>query len=227
MSSPIALNKKTFIKKAIISFHKKASHYNRINLLAELFVSVIKKLFNDKTKIQLLDIGCGDMLLSEKIIQLDSRLNPICLDIYPLPQNLKDENKWEKYIQFDGKNLPFSENSFDVAILSDVLHHDFKNSFNLLNEAARVCQFIIIKDHFEYGIYSRIMLKIMDFVGNWGYGVSIPDRYFTKNSYVNLFKNAGLTEVIRIEDIELYSHSYLLSILLKPKWQFISALKKI
>ena len=82
-----------------------------------------------------------------------------CLDTYPLPAELEADASWGKYREFDGRHIPFSNQEFDVALLCDVLHHDLNNAEQLLSEAARVARFIIIKDHFEYGWYSRQMLR--------------------------------------------------------------------
>lgn len=226
MSSPIASNKKSFFKNALISFHQKVSHNNRINILVNEFNQLVKKIFPDEESVHLLDVGCGDMSLVEKMSENDSRIDPTCIDIYPLPKNLVGDQRWNKYYNFDGKNIPFPDNKFDLVILSDVLHHDFNNSYNLLKESARVGKYILLKDHFEYGLYSRTMLKVMDIVGNWGYGVSIPKKYFTKKEYYNLISNIGLTEIVSIPKVELYSHSFILSKMLKSDWQFISVLKK-
>lgn len=50
---------------------------------------------------------------------------------------------------FDGKQLPFADNSFDVALLLTVLHH-IPHPDNTLIEACRVAQrIIIIEDVFE------------------------------------------------------------------------------
>ncbi|MFN3873293.1 MAG: hypothetical protein ACK4R9_09850 [Ignavibacterium sp.] len=70
------------------------------------------------------------------------------------------------------------------------------------------------------------MLKLMDIVGNWGYGVALPENYFTETSFKELLKEVNAVEVKRINNIELYSHNYLLSKILKANWQFISIIRK-
>ncbi|BDQ02584.1 methyltransferase domain-containing protein [Ignavibacterium sp.] len=226
MSSPIATSKKSVLKKSIINLHKKLSHSHRIAVLGEIISKEISSLRSGREEIKILDIGCGDMSLIELIQTYVENVNPICLDIYPLPGEYLNDSKWQKYKQFDGQNIPYDGNYFDFSILSDVLHHDFKNSYSLLKESLRVSHITIIKDHFQKSFYSRLMLKFMDIIGNWGYGVALPKNYFTEVSFQKLLNEVGAVEIKRINNIELYSHNIFLSIFLKSDWQFISIIKK-
>ncbi len=226
MSSPLASNKKSIFKKSLISVHKKLSHNHRIEILGKIISAQIVTLRSADNETKILDIGCGDMSLMETIQTYVDNVNPTCLDIYPLPEKFSDDLRWKKYRQFDGQNIPYDDNTFEFSILSDVLHHDFGNSFNLLKESLRVSKFTIIKDHFQRSAYSRFMLKLMDIVGNWGYGVALPENYFTETSFKELLKDVNAVEVKRINNIELYSHNYLLSKILKADWQFISIITK-
>ncbi len=48
----------------------------------------------------------------------------------------------------------------------------------LLNEVKRAGKVVTIKDHVENGFFSRQALRLMDFAGNWPYGVSIQKMFF-------------------------------------------------
>ena len=39
-----------------------------------------------------------------------------CLDIYDLPKNLRDSEKWSCYKKFNGRYLPFADNSIDIVL---------------------------------------------------------------------------------------------------------------
>ncbi len=224
MSSPIAQSVKGFFKKLLIQFHQKASHNYRIEKLSTLIAGEINKLALQQP-IRCLDVGCGDMILSESIqAKLSSQTNWTCIDIHPLPESLINEPKWKKYQQFDGRSFPFDDHSFDIIVICDVLHHDIENTVNLLSEAKRAGKYIFIKDHYEYGFFSRKMLRLMDFVGNWAYGVPIPDFYFTNKSFKNACLKANLHIIKEVDNINLYEHSRLFNALTKPKWQFIAIL---
>lgn len=225
MSSPIAKQTKGTLENWVIQSHQKLSHDKRINYLSALLVQVLDELPVDN--IRLLDIGCGDMSIAENLMANKEGLQATCLDTYPLPEELKEDPRWEKYVSFDGRTMPFEDATFDVAVLCDVLHHDFEYAERLVQEAYRVAKYVIIKDHFEYGMISRQKLRLMDFVGNWGYGVSIPDRYFSKTTYEQLVANSpGIAEIERICPIPLYQHNLVFNAFFPGKLQFVSVLER-
>lgn len=226
MSSPIAKNKKNVLDRALINVHKKTSHNTRIALLSEVFSKEIQELksTNPQNSIRCLDIGCGDMTLSEAISEKDNTIVFKGIDIHTVPQEMSVLDRWKNYSRFDGQHIPFEDNSFDVVLFSDVLHHDYKNIEILLSEAKRVSKYILIKDHFEYGFFSRKLLQLADIIGNYGYGISIPNRYFSIKSYEGIIGQTGLSEIKRISPIYLYKHNPLVQFLFKGKYQFISIL---
>lgn len=226
MSSPIANKDKGAVKKALIDFHQKASHNHRVDKLSTLIGDIIGKLFPEKESIQCLDIGCGDMTIAENIQLKNSKTNWTCIDIYPLPEELKDDPKWQKYREFDGSTIPFGDNHFQASLFCDVMHHIPGDLIINLKEAARVSEYVVIKDHFEKSLYSRTMLQLMDIVGNWGYGVSIPKRYFSKKRFEALAATCGLEIVEMHPEVSLYEHNALFNAILRPGWQFIAVLRK-
>jgi len=224
MSSPIVNQKKNIYKKYLVKFHKKISHSTRISIIADKISVCIKTHLPELTKINCLDVGTGDMSIPELIHNMNNATKWKCIDIHSLPKDLNESKKWKKYLKFDGENIPFENKIFDVTIFSDVLHHSSDKAPKLIAEAARVSRYIIIKDHFEYSLYSRLVLKLMDFVGNWGYGVRIPKRYFSKKSFANLVEASNLKIIDLNIGINLYNHLPIAKLFLNPKWQFIAVL---
>jgi len=200
------------------------SHGQRVLRLSHEIASFISKYFPGQTKIGCLDVGCGDMLIAENISKFLPETDWVCIDIYNLtPEQIKDP-RWKKYKRFHGSQIPFQDKSFDVVLLCDVLHHAERNKSLLLKESKRVGKIVIVKDHFEYSIYSRFLLRMMDFFGNWPYGVNIPHKYFSKTEFENICINEGLSITELKIGINLYGHLGLLRWLLKPEWQFIAVL---
>jgi len=227
MSSPIANRKPSLIQKKLVALHQRTTHSSRISSLSEEIGKTIASLFPPATtSIRALDIGCGDMTLAENIAATNRALEWTCADIYELPEHFIMSEKWKKYRQFNGFTLPFEDTSFDVVMLSDVLHHCLPRSVALLQEAGRVGRYVIVKDHYEYGLYSRQMLRLMDFVGNYGYGVEIPDHYFTPASFAETCKDAKLNINKISNNIDIYSKFPFLRILIKKSWHFIAVLNK-
>ena len=225
MSSPIVKIFPSDLQKALVILHQKIAHSNRINKLAKVIGKTINDLFPSQIPtINLLDVGCGDMRLAEKIEMDCPHSKWTCTDIHELPTELKQSEKWKKYIPFDGTRLPFADSSFDVVLFSDVLHHCLPEAITLLQEARRVGRYIIVKDHFEHGVFSRQVLRLMDWVGNYGYGVSVPDQYFTKERFFLAADKAGFKVLKLHESLALYP--VYLSPILRPNLQFLAVLDK-
>lgn len=227
MSSPISADKKTSaVGKAIISAHKSISHSNRARILAQLLAQKIERAFPAEQTLRCLDVGCGDMGLSKLIGFLLPNTEWSCIDIHVLPEDKKQDPEWARYTTFDGSHIPFEDDSFDVVMFADVLHHTEGKSVQLLSEAGRVGYLTLVKDHFEYSIFSRVALLAMDFVGNWGYGIKLPDRYFDPQQFSEVSERARLFCTDMDVGIELYAHIPILRHLLRPKWQYIAQLKR-
>jgi ubiquinone/menaquinone biosynthesis C-methylase UbiE len=225
MSSPIALQKKNIIRRGLISLHKKFSHYRRVDIISLRLAFYIKNRFPGAQRIRCLDVGCGDVEIADRIGKYQPNTVWNCIDIHDLPDNLKDTEKWKKYMKFDGYNIPFDDKTMDVILFCDVLHHCMDRAPILLREAVRVGKIVIIKDHLEYSFFSRVMLKLLDFVGNWGYGVNLPRKYFNIEIFKEMCLNAGLDIKIMDVGIDLYSHLFPLRFILRPEWQFIAVLE--
>lgn len=224
MSSPIALQKKNIAQRLFVDLHQRFSHNNRVNILSQKLSGLIDKHFPDAETIECLDVGCGDMKIPTTINKLNPKTSWSGIDLYELPASMKGSKMWSRYKKYDGSHFPFDSKSMDVVLFCDVLHHAKKGAL-LLKEAARVGRIIIIKDHFEYSAYSRIMLKAMDFIGNWGYGVTLPDKYFNVTEFKNLCVSSGLLVSTIDVGIDLYAHLPVIRYFLKSQWQFVAVLE--
>jgi SAM-dependent methyltransferase len=178
---------------------------------------------------RVLDVGCGDMSLADALVERNPAFSIECIDIHPCPVEMADiDPRWLRYRQFDGVHLPFEPNSFDAVIFSDVLHHSTEGScVSLLADASRVGRWVLVKDHLERGLYSRHALRVMDFIGNFGYGVPVPARYLDRSQFDRLCMIAGLSLVSMTIGIELYSHLPVLRNLVRPEWQFIAVAERV
>lgn len=226
MSSPIAKANKTLFDKVLIGVHKRLSHNKRVVILADLIADCISQ-YVGKSALLGLDVGCGDMRISELLMELPDGIRMTCTDLYDLPVQVKpNDPHWNKYVKCADGKLPFEDRQFNFAICVDVLHHIRREEdvLALLTEAKRVSSHIVIKDHIEMGWPSRQLLRAMDFVGNYGYGVSIPKAYFSKDSYCDLIAKAGLQELAHIEGVSLYDGK-LIAALGANRLQFISVLR--
>lgn len=225
MSSPIANSTRTTLQRLLVGFHQLSAHTNRIGKLSAAIGTCINEMFSGAERpILALDVGCGDMTMAETLAADNPRLCWTCTDIHELPPHLRSTEKWKNYRRFDGANLPFENESFDLILFSDVLHHCYPNALQLLREAGRTARHIIVKDHFEAGLISRQMLRLLDFIGNYGYGVSIPEKYFDVIRFEALVREAGLKIARMHHGLNLYP--FPLSVFLRPSLQFIAVLEK-
>jgi hypothetical protein len=221
MSSPLATANNSLLRKKLINLHQVASHNHRVATLSKLIAQCIQSL-QMQGHVSIVDIGCGDMKMLHAIQALIPGAHVMGIDIYELPIALKEDPYWKVYRSFDGHTINLYNKAVEVALLIDVLHHlPQSEQLRLLSEAGRVANFVIVKDHFEYGFFSRQMLRLMDFAGNWAYGVSVPKAYFSQEDFHVLQLNAGFEQIHLRRNIELYNHNRLLKYLLKSKWQFI------
>jgi len=159
--------------------HDKFVYNRRMDLLSE----IIGKQLQSRTKV--LDIGCGDGKIDKLIMQKKE------VDIYGVDVLVRDKT----YIpvqKYDGKLLPFDNNTFDTVIFIDVLHH-IENLIDILREAKRVArERIIIKDHLLKGVLAYQTLRFMDYFGNSHYGVSLPFNYLSEVKWDSYFSEVGL-----------------------------------
>lgn len=225
MSSPLARQRSGLAQQVAADIHQRFAHSRRLEQLAGLLAGVIRAEAGVDGA-ACLDVGCGDMRLAELLGASIPGSIWTCVDVHPLPPGLAADPRWSKYREFDGRTLPFPDNAFAVALFCDVLHHAPADAQPaLLAESLRVARKVVVKDHFEYGPMSRMMLRAMDFAGNWGYGVPVPERYFSEASYLALLGGVGCRETTRVHPISLYGHIPLGNSILRPEWQFISVLR--
>ncbi|MBI2029848.1 class I SAM-dependent methyltransferase [Candidatus Gottesmanbacteria bacterium] len=113
----------------------------------------------------IIDIGCGDgtytnIILKEtkpkSIIGIDPASDAIII------ARKKYKNKNLQFRVANGYKLPFTKNSFDVAVLRGVLHH-MDNPRKAINEAVRVADEVIIIEPNGYNIFVKIIEKLSQY----------------------------------------------------------------
>ena len=162
-----------------------------MNLLSDIISSQL----HDGEKV--LDIGCGDGKIDYLIMQKKN------VEIWGVDVLLRNKT----YIpvkEYDGKRIPFTDDSFDVAVFIDVLHHT-EDKIDILTEAKRVTrEKIIIKDHLLKGVLANATLKFMDYFGNAHYGVALTYNYLNKTTWDDIFMKLDLDPKIWMDKLNLY-----------------------
>jgi len=167
---------------------------------------------------RVLDVGCGDGIIDQKIIREKPHLTIQGIDI------LKRKDAVVPVDLFDGKRIPFPDNFFDYVLLIDTLHHA-SSPFALLKEARRVAKkSIIIKDHCPKTNMDRILLRLFDWVGNRPYNVSLPYNYLSPRQWEDAWRKLGTKVEKRIDNIRIYPFPF--SILVDRSFNFAVKLAK-
>jgi SAM-dependent methyltransferase len=135
---------------------------------------------------KVLDVGCGDGRLARLIAEKRPDISIRGIDV------LQRNDAVIPIDTFDGKSIPSGEDSFDVVMFVDVLHHA-SQPMTLLREAVRVARHaIVIKDHLAEGSLAHLTLRVMDWVGNARHGVALPYDYWSLAKWHRVFGKLGL-----------------------------------
>lgn len=178
--------------KALDWLHGSQVHPRRVQALRRLLLDLLPD------QGTLLDVGCGDGLLSEQIAVARPGLQVSGIDV------LVRGDARIPVAKFDGQTIPLEDNSVDHVLFVDVLHHT-DDPFVLLQEAQRVSRHeILIKDHTRNGVLAASTLRFMDWVGNARHGVALPYNYWSQEQWEHAFEELELTIRDWISELHLY-----------------------
>jgi SAM-dependent methyltransferase len=167
-------------------------HPRRTTRLQEILSSFVK------SNSSVLDVGCGDGLVSSRIAASVPGVKIVGCDVLVRPHTYIPVEK------YDSKVLPYRDSSFDLVMLIDVLHHA-ESPDRLLREAARVSRGpILIKDHVRSGWLGYETLRLMDWFGNAYAGVALPYNYWREDEWTAQIRNSGLQANSWFTKLDLY-----------------------
>ncbi len=164
-----------------------------------------------------LDVGAGNGKLARAVMDRRPDVTFHAIDTKLWPDRVIDVT------EFDGSRIPFPDGSFDVCLISDVLHHCL-NALELLQEMVRVTRgYIVIKDHIADSAFDYQVLKLMDWIGNRGHDVPLTYDYWPWKRWQDTFAGLGL----EIQDVrnKLGLYSMPLTLLVDRNLHFIAVLK--
>ena len=183
----------TMTANIIKNIHSQLIYNRRIHQLHKHLNSMISPSTHS-----VLDVGCGDGLLTSMLSQSLPHISFQGVDVLPRPRshiNVKI---------FDGYTLPYGDNTFDTVMFVDVLHHT-THPERLLREASRVARrHVIIKDHVTTGSIDNQILSFMDWVGNSCHRVALPYNYKNKPEWQQMTAASNLAPADSIHQLKLY-----------------------
>lgn len=165
-----------------------------------------------------LDIGCGDGTIAGLLAERRPELAIEGVEVIPRPTCRVPCRA------FDGAKLPFPDQSTDVCLFVDVLHHT-TDITQLLREAARVSRgCVILKDHLSESSFDHATLRAMDWVGNRPHGVTLTYNYQSLGQWQGNFASCGLRATQISMKLPLYPFPF--SWIFGRKLHFVARLAK-
>ncbi len=147
----------------------------------------------------ILDIGSGTGAVAHQLQQQKPHWNISGIDV------LVREECAIPCRPYDGTTIPLEDNTVDVAMLINVLHH-CDDPANVLREAARVARLgVIVKDHYANNSFDFWNLKLMEWIGNGLTGINQPYHFLAKKEWDTLFAQLRLIPIDRKERMRIYN----------------------
>jgi ubiquinone/menaquinone biosynthesis C-methylase UbiE len=134
----------------------------------------------------LLDFGCGDMALAKELVRNSHGLRVTGVDVVKtaIPKNPR-----LKFVLYDGKTLPFPDNSFDVSMAYHVFHH-IREPEKAFSELVRVTKkrIILVEPILRFP-FEKFGFMIADIFGNLGREnpIAMPFTVKTREWWMNEF----------------------------------------
>jgi len=148
-------------------------------------IELILKYLSTK-KETVLDFGCGDLSFAKALKKVRPMLSITGVDVV----DFHNRDKSIKFVYYDGKKLPFRNDSFDTVIAFHVLHHttDAKKYFKELVRVAK--KRILLVESVARNSIDFPGMKFMDWLFNVWKSEKVPMTYqfFSKKEWYNLFK---------------------------------------
>lgn len=166
-----------------------------------------------------LDIGCGGGALGRALMDApECPEGVIVRGVETAPRG----GEAIEVLAYDGRHLPFEDESVDVCILADVLHHDEQPDL-VIAEAARVARrAVVIKDHKREGPLAQARISLMDWAANRAYDVPCLYRYLTLQGWRDAHRRLGLDMIAEHTSMQLYPRPY--RWLFTPRLQYLAVL---
>jgi SAM-dependent methyltransferase len=182
------------IGRALAAYHHRAIHRPRVRRVARSLAAQIGGAAS------LLDVGCGDGTMAADVAARVGAQRLAGIDVSIRPDAIIQVR------DYDGRKLPYPDESFEIVVLADVLHHAEQPEV-VLREALRVAERgVALKDHLSFGVVSSWVLLVMDHVGNAAPGVTVRGHYLSLQEWFELVSRAGgrirsLRWPLRIHDL--------------------------
>lgn len=136
-----------------------------------------------ETQTSILDIGCGPCLVAEQLVWRGFDVTAVDVDHNSVTREVVPQ-------LYDGRRLPFRNNSFDVALILSVLHYT-PDPVLLIKEASRVANRLLILEDVYTSDPHRIATYLLDSLFNLEFK-DHPHSNLSTEGWQRLFEKEGL-----------------------------------
>jgi SAM-dependent methyltransferase len=147
--------------------------------------------------VDVIDVGSGDGYLGAVFQTFRPRTRVIGVETHVRELTLPGFEP----VVFDGLHLPFPDQHFEIALLSNVLHHA-DDQRALLAETCRVTRRrVIVKDHLARHSLDRWKLAALDIAGNRRFGADTQGEYLDRDQWEAMFATIAGAQVSAYEEL--------------------------
>jgi len=166
---------------------------DRDKILTDLFIEYIEP------KEEIIDIGPGNGAISRHVFN-KKKVDVVLVDVV---DKREEYAEGFKFLLYDGKKLPFSDESFDTSLLITVLHHTH-NPEQVLREAIRVAKnkVIIVEDVYNNSIEKYQTFLADSLANNEFFGH--PHTNKSEGEWLELFGKLNLKLLSKKENVMSY-----------------------
>jgi SAM-dependent methyltransferase len=133
---------------------------------------------------KVLDLGSAEGRLVKELSKKLPNLDFVGIDLH-------SSRTFIHVKKYDGKKIPFPDNSFDCVMIIDVLHH-IEHPEEILQEVRRVSKkYVLIKDHYWKNKIDFLILKHADYIGNKPYGIALPYNFLRISDWRKIIKKTN------------------------------------
>lgn len=137
---------------------------------------------------RILDIGSGSCAVAKSLKEKGYKIT--LLDVVD-----KSVHPELRPIIYDGREIPFPNNHFDIALLITVLHHT-KEPVRVLKEAVRIAPRVIVMEDLYKSLFQRYLTFAMDSLLNREF-FDHPHTNMTQEQWERIFNKLGLRVIDR------------------------------
>jgi alpha-1,6-mannosyltransferase len=120
-----------------------------------------------------------------------------------------------RHVTYDGRDLPFGDDTYDIGVLAYVLHH-CRDPERVLREAGRVCRNLVVMESVYESPLDLRALTFLDHLANRFRGIPVEPLYFdTVSGWRQRFAAAGY-EIAHEEVLGWFVHKHVGFVLRSP-----------